>query len=575
MAADVPPQIIDGRFETLSLLGEGGVGVVYRAFHRDMNRHVALKLMKAPLTHSPEQQLRFRRESKIISALDHPNIVSIYSMGIAETGAPYIAMELLEGEPLSELIKARGAFAWRIALPLFVQVCSALDHAHSKQIIHRDIKPSNIMVLSDVDDHARVKVVDFGIAKAIGDDALTRTNVIAGSAFYLSPNQCEGRSNDEQSDIYALGCSLFETVAGRPPFMGESFLETLTKHRSDQPPKVSDINPACAIPAALEEVIACCLSKAKETRYRSVSELRADLENVLAGKSASYIPASVPPTAGRSRKLLVYRKPAATIGSALAVLTMLAGVLYFVLADGTVTSESSEKPKSELQDSVRTKIMEGKKNISGGDHEQAEKILAEALGEARNLQNPELTLSAARLFGGLLERDADQAYAAGDKTKYRQLRDQAKQTYITALSDLEKSGKSWSQGEQQQQINGELCHLAAALSKHQAKAGNLAQAKKTAAIALRAFREGPQTSYQRGLHIKYLSKLVSREIELNDTPEAMKYLRERIALQEMNGWEHSQIVSDIEKTARDAESAQLKNLARQMRAVAQRFKPEP
>ncbi len=282
--------VVDGRFEIVSQLGEGGMGTVYRAIHREMDRQVALKVLKASLLSAPQQQMRFRNEAQVISTLDHPNIVSIYSVGIAETGAPYIAMELLEGKPLSDIVKEARFLSYKDAVPLFIQACHGLEHAHEQGIIHRDIKPSNLVVMQHGDQQPKVKVVDFGIAKALEGDSITQTSVVIGSAFYLSPGQCEGRQGDAQSDIYALGCSMFEALTGRPPFVGDFYFETMQKHRSAPPPKVKETNPDADLPESLESIIACCLSKNVEDRYKSVSQVRADLHNILNGKPPQHIP---------------------------------------------------------------------------------------------------------------------------------------------------------------------------------------------------------------------------------------------------------------------------------------------
>lgn len=284
--------LVDGRFEIVSQLGEGGMGTVYHAIHREMDRQVALKVLKASLLSAPQQQLRFRNEAQVISTLDHPNIVSIYSVGIAETGAPYIAMELLDGKPLSDIVKEARFLPYKEAVPLFIQACNGLEHAHEQGIIHRDIKPSNLVVMQSSGQHPHVKVVDFGIAKALEGDDITQTSVVIGSAFYLSPGQCEGRQGDAQSDIYALGCSMFEALAGRPPFVGDIYFETMQKHRSAPPPRIKEANPDSDVPESLESIIACCLSKTIEHRYKSVSAVRADLQNVLNHKPPQHIPPS-------------------------------------------------------------------------------------------------------------------------------------------------------------------------------------------------------------------------------------------------------------------------------------------
>ncbi len=316
--------VVDGRFEIKSLLGEGGMGVVYEALHRDMERMVALKVLKS-MAASPEQQARFKQEAQVICKLKHPNIVSIYSVGLSQSGAPYIAMEMLDGKPLAELINECGPLPWRSAVRLFVQACNAIEHAHSKGIIHRDIKPSNLVVIGDpASADAQLKVVDFGIAKVLGSDSITRTNVIVGSAFYLSPGQCEGRAPDVHSDIYAMGCSLFEVLAGKPPFVADFYLETMSKHLREEPPRIKDVNANADFPDDLEQVIACCLRKDSAGRYANTAALREDLEHVLSGTAVQNIPIGTGKELPRGASVhhaqrVSWRIPAIVIGIAAAI----------------------------------------------------------------------------------------------------------------------------------------------------------------------------------------------------------------------------------------------------------------
>lgn len=338
--------VVDGRFEIKSLLGEGGMGVVYEALHRDMERMVALKVLKS-MAASPEQQARFKQEAQVICKLEHPNIVSIYSVGLSQSGAPYIAMEMLDGKPLAELINEAGPLPWRSAARLFVQACNAIEHAHSKGIIHRDIKPSNLVVIGDPSSaDAQLKVVDFGIAKVLGSDSITRTNVIIGSAFYLSPGQCEGRAPDVHSDIYAMGCSLFEVLAGKPPFVADFYLETMSRHLSEEPPRVKDVNANADLPDDLENVIACCLRKDSAARYANTAALRDDLERVLSGTAPQNIPQSSPnqlsrATLGKRAQRVSWRTPAIVIGTAAVIGLGVCAVFQTVKGRGDGTGQVS------------------------------------------------------------------------------------------------------------------------------------------------------------------------------------------------------------------------------------------
>lgn len=263
-----------------------------------MDRQVAIKLLKATVSATPEQRLRFRNEAQVISSLHHPNIVSVYSIGLTADGALYIAMELLDGEPISAVIAREGFLKYQRGIPLFIQACDALEHAHKAGIIHRDIKPSNLVITIDESGNECLKVVDFGLAKVLSGADITHTSAVVGSAYYMSPGRWESRVSDTQSDIYALGCSLFEVLAGRPPFVADSYLEVMTKHRDDVAPRMSSVNPGADIPEHLENIVACCLRKENSQRYQTVADLRQDLKRMLAGEP----PASIPDASNTSLK---------------------------------------------------------------------------------------------------------------------------------------------------------------------------------------------------------------------------------------------------------------------------------
>lgn len=407
---------IDGRFEILSRLGEGGMGTVYRALHRDMDREVAIKLLKTSLTAGPEQTQRFRNEAQLISALNHPNIVSVYSIGVAETGAPYIAMELLDGKPLSELIKHCERRSYRELIPLFIQACAAIEHAHERGIIHRDIKPSNLIVLdTGGDSNAQIKVVDFGIAKALEADDITQTQLVVGSVFYLSPGQCEGRGPDVQSDIYALGCSMFEALSGRPPFVGDIYFDTMQLHRTRMAPKVKDINPQSDIPDTLEQIVACCLSKSLSTRYACVADLRKDLAGVLAGKSPTHIPS--PEREFSSRTSSFHKRRLVTVfGAILLAATAAASFTRLHSTTHSTTENFVDKQGEKIQ--LRREFGRAFHDLSNQDFKSAQVVFGEGLEKAKQLKDPLLICQAAtgiRLVYDL--RAASEKIPVAEKTK--------------------------------------------------------------------------------------------------------------------------------------------------------------
>lgn len=280
-----PGTIVDDRFEVLTEVGQGGMGIVYRARHTKMDMDVALKVLKTGLSADEDKVNRFRREAHIVSLLHHPNIVQIYAIGVSGQGQPYIAMEFLTGRQMSDIIQQQGALPWRDAIPYMVQLCDAISYAHGKEIVHRDIKPSNIVITGE----NKVKLVDFGIAKTFTDagPALTRTEMVLGSVFYLSPGQFQGRAANARSDIYSLGCTFFEMLAGEPPFRGDTIFDTVNKQANEPLPKVNDVNPKAGIPADLQKLLEYMTAKESENRPKSAAEVGDLLDSIAAGKDVS------------------------------------------------------------------------------------------------------------------------------------------------------------------------------------------------------------------------------------------------------------------------------------------------
>lgn len=260
------------------------MGTVYAARHRNMQRTIALKLLKASLVADDDKITRFRNEARVLSSLQHPNIVAVHAIGMADTGQPYMAMDIVTGQSLSEAIAASGFLKQDEALRICIAICDGLEYAHSHNIIHRDIKPSNI-ILSTTDGGIKVpKLVDFGIAKMLGPDGsqhLTQTGVAVGSVFYLSPGQFEGRAADPTSDIYALGCTLYEMLTGVPPFESDNFFETALQHQQAHAIPVNERNPNAHVSAHVQCIIDHMLEKVHHLRYQSAEHLREDLSRVL------------------------------------------------------------------------------------------------------------------------------------------------------------------------------------------------------------------------------------------------------------------------------------------------------
>lgn len=273
--------VIDGKFEVIDFLGEGGMGAVYRVKHLTLGKELALKTFRSNQI-DQEAWLRFQREAQSIGRLQHENIIRIYDFGISDGNRPYYAMELLHGEDLAEKLKKEGAFQLKLTLQVFIQTCSALEHAHKAGVVHRDIKPANIHL--DLTDPKRpvARLVDFGIAKLASGESqrLTSVGLVFGSPLYMSPEQAMGKEIDARSDIYSLGCALFECLTEKPPFLGENIVETLTKHQCEEPPTLSAIDIGSRYPQRLEGLLKRMLEKEAAMRIASMTEVRKELEAI-------------------------------------------------------------------------------------------------------------------------------------------------------------------------------------------------------------------------------------------------------------------------------------------------------
>jgi beta-lactam-binding protein with PASTA domain/predicted Ser/Thr protein kinase len=271
--------LFDGRYNIVRKLGAGGMADVYLAEDQELGRRVAIKILND--RHANDEQFieRFRREAKNAAALNHPNIVSIYDRGEAEH-TYYIAMEYLDGRTLKELVIGRGAAPVNVAVEYARQILSALRFAHRHGIVHRDIKPHNVLV----DREGRVKVTDFGIARA-GTSQMTEAGSIVGTAQYLSPEQARGTEVDQRSDLYSLGIVLYELLTGKTPFDGDTPVEIAMKHLSATPQPPSQLRRD--VPRDLDMVVMRALAKDPDARYQSADEMEADLDRVLRGAAVA------------------------------------------------------------------------------------------------------------------------------------------------------------------------------------------------------------------------------------------------------------------------------------------------
>lgn len=262
-----PGRVLGGRYRLDHKLARGGMATVWVAEDPLLSRNVAVKLLHPELAIDEGLRARFRNEAIAAARLTHPGIVATYDTG-DDDGVAYIVMELVDGFNLRHILDRNGRLAVGDAVSIGSQVAEALDHAHRHGLVHRDVKPANVLVQPD----GRVKVTDFGIAKATGTDDLTRTGTVIGTARYLAPEQVNGEPVDARADVYALGLVLYEMLTGRPPFGGDTDVATAVARLTSTPDPIRSIRPE--VPRPVEDVVARSLARDPEYRYASARDLR-------------------------------------------------------------------------------------------------------------------------------------------------------------------------------------------------------------------------------------------------------------------------------------------------------------
>ncbi len=291
------PRLLGGRYELGAIIGRGGMADVIAANDIRLGRKVAIKLMRRELASDPLFLARFRREAQAAAGLNHPTIVAVYDSGedIVGTGTdaaslPYIVMELVEGETVRDVLRSGAGFTPERALQVARDVLTALDYSHRNGIVHRDIKPGNVMITKN----GAIKVMDFGIARAMSDsgNTLTASQTVMGTAQYLSPEQARGGEADARSDIYSLGCLLYEMLTGKPPFTGESAVAIAYQHVSGLVVPPSEVN--ADINPNIDALVQMALAKDATERYQSAAEMRTDIDRALAGDKVTAVLPTVP-----------------------------------------------------------------------------------------------------------------------------------------------------------------------------------------------------------------------------------------------------------------------------------------
>jgi eukaryotic-like serine/threonine-protein kinase len=296
--------ILNKRYVLKSQLGAGGMAVIYRAEDLELRRAVAVKILRQSLTTNADLLARFKNEARSIANMSHPNIVTVYDVGMSAVDGKqplhYIVMEFVEGQDLKKIIRAAGKLSMEATLNYAIQICAGIGHAHRAQIVHADIKPQNILVKTD----NAVKVTDFGIAQAFSTQAITteKQAVVWGSPHYFSPEQARGDKPTPASDVYSIGIVLFEMLTGQYPYEGANQQELALAHIQKPIPRVTDINPA--IKPSLSEIVHKTMSKEPNQRYLTANQLMTVLEGYrdreLLGKRVPQVISEPPPAASQS-----------------------------------------------------------------------------------------------------------------------------------------------------------------------------------------------------------------------------------------------------------------------------------
>lgn len=323
-------EVFDTRYKIMSLIASGGMGELYHAIDQELQREVAIKVMRAEFCSSEDSRERFFKEAKALASLDHPNIVRIFRFGIDEWDEPFLVMEFVQGESLAQELARTGKLSPEKFLFVFTEVLNGLIHAHKNKLVHRDLKPGNIMISAD---SASAKIIDFGIAKTIAPQAAdagnqTKTNTMIGTPHYMSPEQCKGERGSKLSDIYSIACIMYEALSGHTLYQGDSAFEIMYKQMSEAPPRL-----LAAAKTEKEKTLAAlidrCLEKEPSRRPQSVEEIRDVFKELIAADLTAFDPA--------------VKKPS-HMGRAIAAI-----VIFNVLLLAVLYSFPAQKPVEEIK----------------------------------------------------------------------------------------------------------------------------------------------------------------------------------------------------------------------------------
>jgi len=368
-----PGDMVADRYRVENLIGHGGMGAVYEVENVFMKKRFALKVLHVQTDSSVR---RFQMEAKAASRLDHPNLLKVHDFGLLAGQHPYLLMDLEHGVPLSAVIE-KSPLSYNAVLNIFRQICSGLSYAHSASVIHRDIKPSNIVVSKPDDlEHTDIVIVDFGIAKLTTNtpvaNQLTHTGELVGTPYYMSPEQCLGQTIDRRSDIYSVGCVLFECLTAAPPFTADSPFATMMMHQSATPPTLAQATMGESFPAGLQLVIDKLLEKKPEKRYQNLLDLDVDLELIKAG-APPLLSETGTPKVSPNRKL---HWPMIVVGAIALVMSALCAILI-------MNWPKAAKPSSAFI--VKNNSSVGQENIGNDKSARADLLSLESKQQADDL----------------------------------------------------------------------------------------------------------------------------------------------------------------------------------------------
>jgi serine/threonine protein kinase len=340
-------EVIGGRYEILSHIGQGGMSIVYKAKDRQSGCLVAVKALFAERVPDARAVARFLQETKAAARLDHPCLAKVRDSGVTNSGQPYLVMEFIDGRTLAGRIAEEGQLPIEETVKIFIQVCDGLAHAHKNKILHRDLKPSNIMLTTTDDKSMGVKILDFGIAKLEKDASssslrITQSGEVVGSAFYMSPEQARGGQVDQRTDLYSLGCTLYETLTGGPPHIGQNAISTIVRREIDKPLRMSEASLGRSFPPQLEQIVVRLLKHDPNERYQSALEVKNALLKPLDSDASDFQSS----TETKLHEVLPKRPNRPSQKQVFGALTICIGVVALAAISFTLAHKSSSPPVS-------------------------------------------------------------------------------------------------------------------------------------------------------------------------------------------------------------------------------------